>query len=229
MEFPDLDEQKDEKSIKIEVAVQQERARSGLKSLQNIWEEAPARDIKFLSKAERLFVERSVDKDTPPEGTRGFIDAYFNRKKKDFVELDSSGSGGIMSKTSGNSIAECNDVFLKGILAAQSAEEVSNYATALLDRVSRMISDVGYNRDEIKKIRAVIDLKSYNAFGYDNRHTTKNIDELCVEEGHNDDAFFNRFQDSAHTVKDAVNALATLRLQQLRKPNEGREKIEALV
>jgi len=226
-ETPTLDEPTAEKGINIEGM--SEAVSSGLESLQRKWEQVPDRDEEFLSEAGRAFMKRHSDKSPTGEGTPEAINEYFGHKRKDLRELDSSRHGGIMSKISGDSIAECKYVFLNGVVRSLSPEEVSNYATALLERVSKMLSDAFYNRDEVRRIRNAVTGNSYNMFGYDNQRTTENLESSSVRENRDDEKFLMEFQNSAHYVKEAVNALASVRLQQLQKLERAGQKAETLV
>ncbi|MBU0534626.1 MAG: hypothetical protein ABIJ82_04120 [Patescibacteria group bacterium] len=225
-ENPALNESAAENDKRIEEI--SEVVRAGLDSLQRKWEQVPDRDDEFLSEAEKAFMKRHSDKSTAGEGTPEAINEYFGHKRKDLHELDSSRHGGMVSKISGDSIAECKYVFLHKVVNSPSPEEVSNYATALLERVSKILSDAFYNREEVRKIRNAITGKSYNMFGYDNQRTTENLESFSIRENADDEKFLTGFQDAAHYVKEAVNALASVRLQQLQKLEQTGQKIETL-
>lgn len=202
----------------IDVGEISEAIRTSLESLQRKWEGVPERDEAFLFEAEMLLMRRHDDKSAAEESTPEAIVEYFSRRRKDLHELDSSRHGGSMSILSGDSVGECRYVFLDKILSSAFPKEVSACGVALLERVSDMINDAYYNRDEVQKIRNAVAKKSYNMFGYDSQGTTETLDDLSVEEKGMDDEFLRGFQNTAHGVKEAVNTLVSTRLRQLQKP-----------
>ncbi len=200
---------------------------TGLESLQEKWEPVSKRDAAFLSESERLFMQKH-DAVKTLEATPEKIREYFNEREERLRVLNSSSNGDAMSSISEKSIEECGS-FLDKVVNSTSSEEVSIYATELLKRVSRMVRDSVYNRNEVQKVKEAVAKNSYNVYGYDRQKTTEGLDDLVVKGRTIDDKFLEGFQDVASGVKKAVNTLATNRLQELQKQGQPGQKIETAV
>jgi hypothetical protein len=184
--------------------------RSGLESLQKKWETVSTRDDIFLYEAGGILTEGCKD-----ENNKYDMREFMRRRREDLQEHNSPDSGGPMFRVSAKSIGECNSLFLDKVVNSSSTEEVSAYATEMLNRISGLFNDVQENRNVVKNIRGLVVKESYEKFEYAGNGAIEKIDDLSQKELRKDESFIGEFKNTVRNVKQAVNTLAEARLRRL--------------